>query len=57
MSESSQRWVERKTWSRDTVAGIHRVYEALLRKGLHPSKPRWCPKANAFVVMANAEKT
>ena len=48
---------ERKTWSRDTVAGIHRVYEALLRKGLHPSRPRWCPDANAFIVTANAEKT
>ena len=48
---------ERKTWSRDTLAGTRALSKTLLPKGLNPTKPRWCSVANAFVVTANAEKT
>ena len=48
--------VERKTWSCDTFAGIHRLYEALLRKGRRPSEPRWCSFANAWVVTGIARQ-
>ena len=47
----------RKVWSRDSVAGIYRLYEWLVLKGLEPSRPRWCSESNAYIVTANVEKT
>ena len=42
----------RERWSRTSLAGIRRVYTALLRKGRNPTKPSWDEAERAFFVWA-----